>query len=318
MTTNTTTSLGSGTGATATKPNAYYEKLLLELLVQTDFYHAKFAQERPMPKNIGDTINFRKITKLVPSLTPMSEGVTPANLNGQVVSISATTSQHGEWMSFTDLVDVTLVDPVVKEYTIELARAMREKLDLLVREELNAGSNVFYANSRVSRATLAAGDIPKIDDLRKIVLSMKKNFVKPAAAGKYIVLASQAIIFDLLDDAKFIKAHEIGQNNTPFVKGEVADIYGMKFIEMENAKVFTGAGAGSVNVHSTIVLGRQAYGITKINGQGVETYVKPLGSAGTADPLNQTQTIGTKINAFVAKRLEEQAITRYESVPVNN
>lgn len=317
MTMNTTANMNSGTGATATKPNAYYDKLLLELLVQTDFYHKKFAQERPMPKRAGDTINFRKITKLTPSTTPLTEGVTPAPLNGQVIAISATTAQHGEWMEFSDLVDVTMVDPIVKEYTVELARAMREKLDILAREELNAGSNVFYANGKASRATLAAGDIPTIQDLRKIVLSMKKNFVKPASNGKYVVLASQDVIFDLMDDPKFEKAYEIGQNNKPFIKGQIADLYGMTFVELENAKIFAGAGAGGEDVHSTLVLGRQAYGCTKISGEGVETYVKPLGSAGSADPLNQSQTIGTKINAYVVKRLEEQAIGRYESVPTN-
>lgn len=317
MALNTTATLNSGTGANSTKPNAYYDKLLLELLVQTDFYHNKFAQERPMPKRTGDTINFRKITKLAVNTTPLTEGVKPEPLNGQIVAISATTKQYGDWLSFSDLVDVTMVDPVVKEYTVELARAMREKLDTISREELNAGSNVFYAGGKSSRVTVAAGDVPTIQDLRKIVLSMKKNHVKPAAQGKYIVMASQDVIFDLLDDPKFEKAYEIGNNNKPFIKGEIADIYGMKFVELENAKIFSGAGASGANVHSTLVLGRQAYGVTKINGEGVSTFVKPLGSAGTADPLNQEQTIGTKINAYAIKRLEEQAIARYESVPTN-
>jgi N4-gp56 family major capsid protein len=318
MALNTTTTLNTGTGANATKPNAYYDKLLLELLVQTDFYHSKFAQERPMPKRAGDTINFRKITKLAVDTNPLQEGTVPESLDGQVIGISASTNSYGDYMKFTDMVDVTQIDPIVKEYTVELARAMREKLDTIVREELHAGSQVFYAGGKTSRATLASGDIPTINDLRKIVLQMKKNHVKPAAQGKYVVLASQSFMHDMLDDPKFEKAYEIGQNNKPFVKNEVADLYGMKFVEIENPKIFEGAGTGGVNVHSAIVLGRQAYGITKINGEGVETYVKPLGSAGTEDPLNQFQTIGSKITAFTAKRLEEQAIGRYESVPSNN
>jgi hypothetical protein len=46
--------------------------------------------------------------------------------------------------------------------------------------------------------------------------------------------------------------------------------------------------------------------------------VKPLGSSGVADALNQRQSIGWKINAFVAKRLKEEAIVRVESVPSNS
>lgn len=312
----TTGNLNSGTGANSTKPNAYYDKLLLNLLVQTDWHHSKFAQERPMPKHAGDTINFRKITKLAPSLVPLTEGVTPDGLEGGLEAISVSTKQYGEYMMFSDLVDVTMVDPIVKEYTVELARIARELIDTLVRDELNAGSNVFYAGGKASRATLAAGDVPTIDDLRKIVLSMKKNFVKPAKGENFVAFVTPDVAFDLQDDEKFLKAYEIGQNNTPMIKGEIANIYGIHFIEAHNAKVFEDAGASGVDVHSTVVIGQKPYGITKISGEGdTKTIVKGLGSGGTEDPLNQRQSIGFKINAFAVKRLYEEAIVRYESVP---
>lgn len=316
--TNTTVTMNTGTGANSTKPNAYYDKLMLQLLVQTDFQHRKFAQERPMPTRAGDTINFRKITKLEPALTPLTEGVTPTGQTGSVEAISATTKQYGDFMEFSDLVDVTMVDPILKEYTVEQARSARETLDILAREELNSGSNVFYANGKTARNLLAAGDKPTVDDFRKIVLAMKKNHVKPATDGKYVAFITPEVAFDLLDDPKFLKAYEIAQNATPLLKGEVADVYGIKFIELLNAKVFDGAGAGGENVHSSIVLGQRPYGVTKIKGNGdVQTIIKALGSAGTSDPLNQRQTIGWKVNAFVVKRIYEEAITRYESVPTN-
>lgn len=315
---NTTGTINTGTGATSTKPNAYYDKLLLNLLVQTDFHHAKFAQNRDMPTRTGDTINFRKITKLEPSLTPLTEGVTPTGQTGSVTAISASTAQYGDFMEFSDLVDVTLVDPILKEYTVEQARAARETLDLLVREELNGGSNVRYAGGKTARNTVAAGDKPTVDDFRKIVLSMKKAHIKPAVGGKYVALITPEVAFDLLDDPKFLKAYEIAQNATPLIKGEVADVYGIKFIEVLNAKVFDGEGASSANVHSSLVLGEKPYGITKIKGNGdVQTIIKTLGSAGTADPLNQRQSIGWKVNAFAVKRLYEEGIARYESVPTN-
>jgi N4-gp56 family major capsid protein len=314
---NTTSSLNTGTGSVATKPAAYYDKLMLELLVQTDFMHDKFAQQRPMPTKTGDTVNFRKIVPLVASDAPLTEGVTPDGLNGQVTAISVTTVAHGDWMPFTDMVDVTMVDPIIKEYTVELARAFREKLDGIVRDELNAGSQVAYAGGKTDRATLAAGDKPTINDFRKAVLTMKKNHVKPASNGLFASFITPDVAYDLMDDPKFEKAYEIGQNNKPFVKGELANVYGIKFIELTNAKVFEGAGAAGEDVHSSVILGRQPYGITKIKGHGVETIVKALGSAGSEDPLNQRQSIGVKLKAFAVKRLQEEGIFRYESVPSN-
>ena len=61
----------------------------------------------------------------------------------------------------------------------------------------------------------------------------------------------------------------------------MADVYGIKFIEVENAKSFAGAGAAGANVHASIMFGAEAYGITKIQGEGdVKTLIKALGSSG--------------------------------------
>lgn len=314
---NTTATINTGTGAVATKPAAFYDKVLLKTLRQRSFDHEKFAQVRPMPKRTGDTINFRKLGTLAVATTPLTEGVTPSSENATITAISATTKQYGSYMEFSDVVDFQQIDDIVTGYTVEQGHQAAETKDVLVRDELAAGSNVRYSAGRVSRVTLAAGDKPTVDDFRKAALSLKKSKI-PKINGKYVVLVSAETVFDLLDDAKFLKAYEIGQNNKPFIDGEVADVYGIKFIEVENAKTFAGAGAGGVNVHASIMFGAEAYGITKIQGEGdVKTLIKALGSSGTADPLNQRQTIGWKINAFVAKRLNEAAIVRIESVPSN-
>jgi N4-gp56 family major capsid protein len=321
---NTTATINTGTGSVATKPAAFYDKMLLEIRRQREFYHKKLAQMRPMPKRAGDTINFRRLGKLAVTTTPLTEGVTPTGDSATVTAISATTKQYGKFMEFSDVVDYQMVDDILKGYTLEQGHQANETLDVLTRDELAAGSSVSYAGGRTSRDTLAVGDKPTINDFRKIVLQMKKDHVKPALDGKYAVIISPEVAFDLLDDPKFEKAWEIGQNNKPFITGEVADVYGMKFIEQVNAKTFfrpdpdTTGPLTDLTVHASIVLGSQAYGITKIEGEGdIKSIVKALGSSGSLDPLNQRQTIGWKVNAFVAKRLDELAITRYESVPSN-
>lgn len=314
---NTTSSINTGTGSVATKPAAFYDRRLLDILRQRTFHHSKLAQERPMPKNYGDTINFRRIRKLQPSLTPLTEGVTPDGSTAQISAIAASTKQYGDYMLFSDVVDFQQVDPVIAEYNEEQGHQAGETLDLIVREELHGGSNVFFAGGKTSRSLLGAGDVPTINDFRKMKLQMEVNHV-PKINGKYIVLLTPGMEFDLLDDPKFEKAYEIGQKNTPFIEGEIADVYGIKFVVPVNGMVFEEAGTGGVNVHSAVMLGRQAYGITKIKGEGdVKSIVKGLGSGGTQDPLNQRQSIGWKVNAFTAKRLDEPAITRYECVPTN-
>jgi N4-gp56 family major capsid protein len=318
----TTGNTNTGTGSLATKPQAFYDRTLLELRRQREFFHKKLAQSRPMPTRSGDTVNFRKITKLAVSTTPLTEGVTPTGNSASVTAISATTAQYGDFIEFSDLVDVQNVDDLLKEYTVEQGHQANETLDNLSRDELAGGSNVYYANAKTSRDTLDVGDIPTIKDFRKQVLDMKKNHVKPAMDGLYVAIISPETAFDLLDDPDFKNAYDYGNNNKPFIDGKVMDVYGIRFIEQVNAKTFFRADPDTtgtltdLDVHASIMLGSKAYGITTIKGNGdVKSIYKALGSAGSTDPLNQRQTIGWKVNAFVAKRLEETAIARYENVP---
>jgi len=72
------------------------------------------------------------------------------------------------------------------------------------------------------------------------------------------------------------------------------------------------AGAKGRDLYATLVLGENAYGTTEIEGGGLQHIVKQLGSAGTADPLNQRATAGWKA-IKVAKRLVEEYMIRVET-----
>lgn len=71
-------------------------------------------------------------------------------------------------------------------------------------------------------------------------------------------------------------------------------------------------GANGRDVYSTMILGADAYGVTELEGGGLQHIVKQLGSSGTADPLNQRATAGWKLTK-VAERLVEQYMVRIES-----
>lgn len=78
-------------------------------------------------------------------------------------------------------------------------------------------------------------------------------------------------------------------------------------------KVYPGeAGAKGRDVYATLIMGDNAYGVTKITGGGLQHIVKQLGSAGTADPLNQRATAGWKAYKTAA-RLVEQYLVRIET-----
>ena len=72
------------------------------------------------------------------------------------------------------------------------------------------------------------------------------------------------------------------------------------------------AGLGGRDVYATLVIADNAYGTTELTGGGLEHIVKQLGSAGTADPLNQRATVGWKATKAAA-RLVEAFMIRIET-----
>lgn len=73
-----------------------------------------------------------------------------------------------------------------------------------------------------------------------------------------------------------------------------------------------GGGKSGRAVYSTLVLADNAYGVTDIEGGGLQHIVKNLGSAGSADPLNQRATVGWKA-IKTAERLVEPYMVRIET-----
>ena len=312
---NTITAINAtGTGL---KPDAFYDKVLLTMLRQTDFHHRKFAKKKKLPKNYGDTINFRRFVKLVPNVTPLTEGITPDGKFASGSSITATIAQYGDVMFFTDKVDVQQLDDVITEYTIELGYQAQESLDIIARDAMIAGASSYFAGLKANVNLLTATEIPKIDEFRKIALAMKKNHIKPVrGTGKYLCLVSPSVMFDLMDDAKLEKYMQFGNTNAPLKENMVADIYDLRFMEVLNAKSAVNTNTPAVMVHHSLVLGDEAYGDIELEANGnVQVIKKGLGSAGTDDALNQRQSVGWKVNGYAVKVLTPLAIYDYQSVP---
>ena len=81
----------------------------------------------------------------------------------------------------------------------------------------------------------------------------------------------------------------------------------------DDAVIYPGeAGKNGRDVYATLIMGANAYGVTEITGGGLQHIVKQLGSAGTADPLNQRATAGWKATK-VAERLVEAYMIRIET-----
>ncbi len=75
-----------------------------------------------------------------------------------------------------------------------------------------------------------------------------------------------------------------------------------------------GAGSSDAAVHGTIIYGTNFAGGVALgsDGKNVEMIIKPVGSSGKEDPLNQISTIGWKIKGYTATILQDAFIVRIE------
>lgn len=309
--TNVTTDVGL-----SDEMKTYYSDYLIDL-TEPKLVHDQFGQKHPIPKNGGKTIEFRKYDPLPKALTPLKEGVTP---DGRKLTMSVLTSkveQYGDYVELSDILLLTAIDNNLVQATKLLASQAGRTLDTITREVLAGGTNVLYSGGKKDRSELTGGSATEsencyltIDDVRKAVRYLKVQNAE-RINGNFVGIIHPDVSYDFMNDPKWVNVKTYSDPEGIY-EGEIGKIEGVRFVETSEAKVFEGAGASGVDVYSTLILGADAYGVTEITGGGLEHIVKQLGSAGTADPLNQRATAGWKATK-TAERLVEQYMVRIET-----
>ena len=255
--------------------------------------HDQFGQKRPIPKNGGKTIEFRKFNTLPKAMTPLTEGVTPAGKNLEVQTITATVSQYGDYITMSDILELTAIDNVIVEALKLLGRQGGATMDTVVRNILQAGTNVTYcpkvAADGTETAVTSRGDLDNtcvltVKVIQQVVAKLRAQNA-PTISGKYVAIIHPYAAYDLMRDPEWIDAHKYATPENLY-EGEIGEIGGVRFVQTTEAKIYTGG------VFGTLVFGEGAYGTTEIAGGGMETIVKQKGSAGTADPLDQRSSVG--------------------------
>ncbi len=283
----------------------YYSDYLIDNAVP-QLVHDQFGQKHPIPKNGGKTIEFRKYSPLPKLMTPLTEGVTPDGQSLNVSTIEATVAQYGGYIELADILLLTAIDNNLVQATKLLGRQAGATLDSITRDVLCGGTNVIYAGGGASRDT--AG-LLTVDDIKKAVRSLKVQNAEKIG-DSYVAIIHPDVAYDLMSDEKWVNVKTYADPEDMYA-GEIGKLYGVRFVETTEAKVWAKA-AGDKSVYATLVLGDNAYGVTEIEGGGLQHIVKQLGSAGTGDPLNQRATAGWKATK-VAERLVEQFMVRIEA-----
>lgn len=383
----------------------FYEKELIRM-ASPELVHDQFGQKKPIPKNGGKVIEFRKYDPLPKALTPLEEGVTPTGKPMNVTAITAEVHQYGDYIELTDMLILTAIDNNMVEATDMLGQQAGLTLDTITREVLNGGTNVLYSNGKTRRGSLVGGsatasnnDYLRVDDIERAVRALAKVSAKKIG-DSYAGIISQDTKYDLMHDPRWEAPHNYVDTENRYAN-EIGRIAGVRFVETSEAKIFAkgdpfsddieyltvssyankvitvsdditsdiataivgkhilldsgeeavitaatakagataatitikdapttdpaandkiypaGGGAEGRDVYSTLIIAKNAYGVTEIEGGGLQHIVKQLGSAGTADPLNQRATVGWKATK-TAEILVQPYMVRIESTSTFN
>ena len=274
----------------------YYDKTLIEE-ASPQLVHDQFGQKRPIPRNGGKKIEFRKYASLPKALTALTEGVTPDGKKLTVSNVEAEVAQYGDYVALSDVLDLTAIDNNVLEATKAIGKQAGLTLDTITRNVLHSGTNVWYApkadgTAVTSRSALTSECVLTVDLVKKVAAALKAQNA-PKISGDYVCILHPYVAYDLMSDERWEDWHKYTDAQSMY-SGEIGRIAGVRFVETSEAKIYNDGSSSAPAVFGCLFLAEGAYGVTEISGGGLQTIVKQLGSAGTADPLDQRSTVGWK------------------------
>lgn len=286
----------------------FYDTSLLEN-ARAEMIYEQFAVVQPMK---GNKVEFRKYETFEKALEPLTEGVIPSGQNFGMTKIEAETTQHGDYTTVSDRLEMEAFDDVIYGATEEMGAAGGETYDTLTRNRLLTGNCVMYCPNGTtevsSRSALTNACILTPKMVKKAATWLKKNKA-PKFKGYYIAIIHPSVSHDLTETDEWKEYHKYN-NVEPIFKGEIGVLHGVRFIETTEAKIWAAAGADGVAVYGTLFFGMKAYGILDPEGEHMRMIIKPAKEIG--GPLEQFSTIGYKFN-HGALILYQERMLRVES-----
>jgi len=293
--------------------------ILQQLLQKTTLENFRPARyfyemgEKSMYGNGYNSIGWARFTKLNVSIAnaTLDDGVTPSDTAFDATLITTTPTQYGIVVRFSDMLLKTAGVNFLTGAGVEVGNNMGEIIDKVIQTEVMGGTNVTYCSTtNTSRATLnldTDGDTMAATYVNKAAVKLKSRSV-PTFGGYYMGIAHPHVVYDLREDTSnsgWIEAHKYAQPNEIFT-GEVGALHGVRMVDTALVQTF----ASTETVYPTLIFGRGAYGVADLEKLQT-TLVLP--TANDSDPLAQRASVGAKV-AFSAKRLQEDAMERLESV----
>lgn len=297
----------------------FYERTLIKSLKENNIL-LQFGKKVTLPKNHGDVMTWRKRKPVPVQLDPdtgkvrtLTEGITPASNKLEFVEYKATIKEYGDWIKLTKKLTNLAIDPIITEATEGLGESAGDTFDLATAEALYESANIEIAGNK-STVSLTASDTIKVSDLHRIKAHMRRRNARPYADGKFVMLITPEVEFDLKNDTTVnaswvdISKYTSGEK---VMKGEIGSFMGFKFVvynKLQHAKI------NGVTTHRCLVFGKDPFAYIDLEGNSAakpQVWYNPPGTVGN-DPLKQRHSVAWKNEGWGVRINEANELAIFE------
>ncbi len=292
------------TDLTAFLPN-YWDTILGENLYP-NLYFYQFGTKRTVPRNFGTSIKIPRLKKqnIIAAQTEGTlAGICP--ISDQFISGSMT--QYAGAYRHSDILIMTALSDVIELSLIDIARDIARSMDTTVRDALSATGGSLSAAAALEATFLKPATI-----IESVVTLDTADNPRPPD-NHYPTIIHPKVVYDLqnnLSGGAWLDVLKYQENESDRIYiGEVGRLYGARFITSSNIQSGITASSAS-GMSRSYMFAPDSYYVTEISDMTARTFVKQLGSGGTADPVNQQATVGAKVFFGVVPATWDSSETR--------
>lgn len=250
--------------------NVFYRKKGLDRL-QKKFVFRQACMKDMLPRQVGKTVQFFRYSNFSANTTVATEGTVGTSLSLTSKIVAATVSQYTAFITVSDMLEATALDPVVQSAAELLGYQAGLSVDTITR-------NVIDAESASTNQALFSTFL-RVADLRAARHNLQANDVQPFDDGEFLVFLHPFASYDVVNDPAAsgfadIFKYNTDVRNTPLVKyedrGLLTHVAGCKLIESTNVKT-----QASPNRYRTYVFGKNGIGAIDLEGKAPSDITDP-------------------------------------------
>jgi N4-gp56 family major capsid protein len=299
----------TGTSAISNLVQTAYDQYVRMALRSIPVMRA-LADVKPVQQAMpGSSVVFSIYSDLAQATSTLTESLDVSSIAlGNPNQVTVTLQEYGSAVTTTKKLNLTSFNDVDAALADIIAYNAADSIDSVVASVLTGGTNVVYAGTATSTASITASQKITVQDIREAVTELRTGKALPRIGELYAGYLHPRQTADLRAETGTGGFQELTKyvDRTPFVAGAVGVIEGAFIVETPRVPYATN---GTTNVYKAVIAGREA--LAEAQGQDISTIIGPQ-----IDALRRYHTIGWYYFGGWSL-LRQAAIYRVESAATN-